>query len=129
MTDHTNDADTGDGGGSRLRTLLLLGVSFLAGYLAGRGKRADVEIAADLEAVPPGEAEPMEIEIEGSETGGAASVEVEGSETGESEAADLEEAAESAEESTGAEEGTESEAETEEAAGEEAESDETEDES
>jgi len=121
MTDDTTDADTGGSGGSRLRTLLLLGFSFLAGYLAGRGQRADVEFAADLEAVPPGEAEPMEIEIEGSGTGGGASVE--GSETEESETAAVEEADESAEEST------ETEGETESEAAEEGESDGAEDES
>ena len=121
MTDDTTDADTGGSGGSRLRTLLLLGFSFLAGYLAGRGQRADVEFAADLEAVPPGEAEPMEIEIEGSGTGSGASVEVEGSETEESETAAVEEADESAEESTEAEGEAELEAEDE--------SDEAEDES
>lgn len=51
--------------GSGLRTLLLLGLSFVAGYLVGRSKSG---VSLDeLESVTS-EEEPMEIEIEDTET-------------------------------------------------------------
>ena len=41
----------------------MLGLSFVAGYLVGRGRSEAVDLDEDLEAVAPRE-EPMEIEIE-----------------------------------------------------------------
>ncbi|RBI62514.1 hypothetical protein DMJ13_11700 [halophilic archaeon] len=66
MSDDTTGADRAGSGESGLRTLVMLGLSFVAGYLVGRGRSGTVDLDEDLKALAP-EEEPMEIEIEESD--------------------------------------------------------------
>ncbi len=71
MVDDTTEADSDDGNeapnqsGTGVRTLLLVGVSFVAGYLFGKRQGSERDLHEELDEFGRSEEGPMEIEIQG----------------------------------------------------------------
>ncbi|WP_435157202.1 hypothetical protein [Haladaptatus sp. DFWS20] len=65
--DGNNSNDHSEQSGSGLRTLLLLGFSFIAGYLVGKSQGSESNLREELDDLGRTKEGPMEIEIQSTE--------------------------------------------------------------
>lgn len=86
-TDTEREAENGTSG-FQPRTLLLVGFSFVAGYLVGKRRGGEPDLREELEDLGRTDEEPMEIEIDDTPGSSVAESEAEHEEDEESEAGD-----------------------------------------